>query len=178
MVLAGLLVAGTLTVYLQAARFGYMTVDDAAYAFENVHVQQGITWRGIVWSFTSIHDSNWIPFTWLSLMLDSDLYGVRPGGYHFTNILLHAANSVLLFAMLAYATGNALRSAFVAALFAIHPLHVESVAWIAERKDVLSTFFGLLSLLMYLRYAREADDGASLFPCYFLLPACCPSRRS
>ena len=86
-------------------------------------------------------------------MLDSDLYGVRPGGYHFTNILLHTTNGVLLFAALAYATGNALRSAFVAALFAIHPLHVESVAWIAERKDVLSTFFGLLSLLIYLRYA-------------------------
>jgi tetratricopeptide (TPR) repeat protein len=169
MVLAGLLVAGTLTVYLQAARFGYMTVDDAAYASENVHVQQGITWRGVVWSFTSIHDSNWIPFTWLSLMLDSDLYGVRPSGYHFTNILLHTANGVLLFAALAYATGNALRSAFVAALFAIHPLHVESVAWIAERKDVLSTFFGLLSLLMYLRYAERGGRWSLAVSLLFLV---------
>jgi Flp pilus assembly protein TadD len=155
-ILAALLIAATLLVYAQVWRFGFMTVDDHAYVTANPHVQAGITRASLVWSFTAIHDANWIPFTWLSLMLDTDIYGVRPGGYHLTNVILHTANTVLLFAGLAAATGNRARSAFVAALFALHPLHVESVAWIAERKDVLSTFFGLLSLLMYVRYATGA----------------------
>ena len=155
-ILAALLAAGTLLVYAQASWFGFMTVDDPAYVSANRLVQQGITRSSLVWSFTTIHDSNWIPLTWLSLMLDTDIYGVRPGGYHLTNVLLHTANTVLLFAGLAVATQNRARSAFVAALFALHPLHVESVVWIAERKDVLSTFFGLLSLLMYVRYATGA----------------------
>jgi tetratricopeptide (TPR) repeat protein len=152
---AGLFVA-TLLVYGQACTFGYMTVDDPAYVTANRPVQHGLSLHGIVWSFTNIHDSNWIPFTWMSLMLDSSIYGVRPWGYHLTNVLLHAANSVLLFAALVLATQSPAKSAFVAALFALHPLHVESVAWIAERKDVLSTFFGLLSLLQYVRYALGA----------------------
>jgi protein O-mannosyl-transferase len=152
-VFATLLTVGSLLVYGQATQFGYMTIDDHAYVTENQHVKEGLTLEGIAWSFTSVHDANWIPFTWLSLMLDSDIYGVRPGGYHFTNILLHTANTLLLFAVLAAATQSLARSAFVAALFALHPLHVESVAWIAERKDVLSTFFGLASLLAYVCYA-------------------------
>jgi tetratricopeptide (TPR) repeat protein len=133
-----------------------MTVDDPAYVTANGPVQHGLSLQGIVWSFTNIHDSNWIPFTWMSLMLDSSIYGVRPWGYHLTNVLLHAANGVLLFAALALATHSPEKSAFVAALFVLHPLHVESVAWIAERKDVLSTFFGMLSLLLYVRYALGA----------------------
>jgi protein O-mannosyl-transferase len=177
LILAALLAAGTFAIYVQATRFGYMTVDDAAYVSENAHVQQGITWRGIVWSFTSVHDSNWIPLTWLSLMLDSAVYGVRPAGYHFTNVLLHVANSVLLFGALTYATGNAWRSVFVAGLFAIHPLHVESVAWIAERKDVLSTFFGLLSLLMYVRSARGASRW-SLAASFLFLAASLLSKQT
>ncbi len=116
----------------------------------------GLTTRNILWSFTSFYDANWIPLTWLSLMLDVDLYSGRASGYHITNTLLHAACAVLLFWALARATGRELRSAFVAALFALHPLHVESVAWIAERKDVLSIFFGMLSLLAYVRYATGA----------------------
>jgi tetratricopeptide (TPR) repeat protein len=155
-VLVALLIVGTLLVYAQAYRFPYMTVDDHEYVTDNQQVQQGITLASLKWSFTTIHDSNWIPLTWLSLMLDTDLYGVRPGGYHVTNVLLHTANAVLLFLALFSATQNRGRSAFVAALFALHPLHVESVAWIAERKDVLSTLFGLLSLLAYVRYARGA----------------------
>jgi Flp pilus assembly protein TadD len=154
--LAVLLFASTLLVYAQVCGFGFITVDDSAYVPGNAYVQEGLTLRSVIWSFTTFHDSNWIPLTWLSLMLDTDLYGVRPGGYHLTNVLLHAANAVLLFLALARATRNRARSAFVAALFALHPLHVESVAWVAERKDVLSTLFGLLSLLAYVRYATGA----------------------
>ena len=128
----------------------------SAYVTDNAYVQQGLTRAGVAWSFTTVHDANWIPLTWISLMLDTDVYGVRPGGYHVTNALLHAVNTVLLLLALTRATGNLLRSGFVAALFALHPLHVESVAWIAERKDVLSIFFGLLSLWTYVRYATGA----------------------
>lgn len=159
------LFAATFAVYGQVWSFGYMTVDDPAYVSANPAVRHGLSLQGVVWSFTHVHDSNWIPFTWISLMLDSSIYGVRPAGYHLTNVLLHALNAVLLFAALALATRSRIKSAFVAALFALHPLHVESVAWIAERKDVLSTFFGMLSLLMYVRYASGATRrtlGASL----------------
>ena len=151
---AVLLFVGTLLVYAQVWEFGVMTVDDGAYVSQNAMVQQGLSLASVKWSFTTVHDSNWIPLTWLSLMLDTSIYGLRPGGYHLTNAILHAINAVLVFAVFAKATNAAGRSAFVAALFALHPLHVESVAWIAERKDVLSTFFGLLSLLTYVGYAR------------------------
>ena len=153
-VLAALLAGITFFVYAQTWRFGFITVDDPFYVTENPHIQQGLSVQGLTWSFTAIHDSNWIPLTWLSLMLDTSIYGVRPGGYHLTNVLLHVANSLLLFGALTAATASRGRSAFVAALFALHPLHVESVAWIAERKDVLSTFFGLLALWAYVRAAR------------------------
>jgi hypothetical protein len=153
--LAALLFAGTVLVYAQVWRFGFIAVDDPAYVSQNAYVQEGLTLRSLTWSFTAVHDCNWIPLTWLSLMLDTDLYGVHPGGYHLTNVLLHAVNTLVLFAALAHATQDRARSAFVAALFALHPLHVESVAWIAERKDVLSTLFGFLSLLAYVRYATD-----------------------
>jgi tetratricopeptide (TPR) repeat protein len=146
----------TVLVYAQTSSFGYMTVDDPAYVTANRAVQHGLSLQGIVWSFTNVHDSNWIPLTWMSLMLDSSIYGVRPAGYHLTNVVLHALNCVLLFTILALATRSLAKSAFVAALFALHPLHVESVVWIAERKDVLSTLFGMLSLLLYVRYALGA----------------------
>ena len=153
LLLAALLVAGTLLVYAQVWEFGFITVNDHAYASRNVHVQAGLTRDSVAWAWTAVHDCNWIPLTWLSLMLDTEIYGFRPAGYHLTNVLLHAASVVVLFAALVCAMGYRARSAFVAALFALHPLHVESVAWIAERKDVLSTLFGLLSLLMYVLYA-------------------------
>jgi Flp pilus assembly protein TadD len=153
-VLVALLAAIALSVYALTWQFGFITVDDPFYVSENPHVQQGLTLDGLKWSFTTVHDSNWIPLTWLSLMFDTSVYGVRAGGYHLTNVLLHTANSLILLSALLAATKSLGRSAFVAALFALHPLHVESVVWIAERKDVLSTFFGLLSLLTYIRYAN------------------------
>jgi hypothetical protein len=153
LILAIILAAGTLAVYAPTWWYGALSIDDPSYVVDNAHVSGGLTLRNIAWAFTSFYDANWIPLTWLSLMLDVNLYGGRASGFHVTNTLLHAACAVLLFLALARATGSELRSAFVAALFAIHPLHVESVAWIAERKDVLSIFFGLVALLAYVRYA-------------------------
>jgi tetratricopeptide (TPR) repeat protein len=118
-------------------------------------VLAGLKLDGIRWAFATFQDANWIPLTWLSLMADATLYGPRPGGYHVTNLLLHLANVLLVLAAFTRLTGNPLRSAFVAGLFAVHPLHVESVAWISERKDVLSLFFGLLSLNAYVAYAQH-----------------------
>ena len=134
--IVGLLLFGSmLLLYAQVWNFGYCILDDsAAYVTDNGYVQQGLTRAGVDWSFTTVHDANWIPLTWISLMLDSDLYGGRTGGYHLTNALLHAANAVLLLLALSRATGSLFRSGFVAALFALHPLHVESVAWIAAQK--------------------------------------------
>jgi tetratricopeptide (TPR) repeat protein len=149
-----LLAAGTVAVYSQAGSLSFISIDDPVYVSENPQVQGGLSLEGVRWSL-GIRDYNWIPLTWWSLMLDSNLFGVGPTGYHITNVLLHVANTLLLFATLAAATGNSTRSAFVAALFAIHPLHVESVAWVAERKDVLSVFFGLLSLRVYVGYAKK-----------------------
>ena len=152
-ILAILLAAVTLGVYAQTWWYGVIWIDDPNYVIDNVHVTTGLTPQNVAWALGSFEHANWIPLTWLSLMLDVDLYGGRVGGFHITNTLLHAACAVLLFLALARATVNELRSAFVAALFALHPLHVESVAWIAERKDVLSIFFGMLSLWTYVRYA-------------------------
>lgn len=148
-----LLVASTFAVYWQAVGFSFINIDDPTYASQNPQVQAGLTLAGLRWSL-AVHDCNWIPLTWLSLMLDSTLFGIGPAGYHATNVVLHAANALILFLALASATGYTARGAFVAALFALHPLHVESVAWVAERKDVLSIFFGLLSLWTYVRYTR------------------------
>jgi tetratricopeptide (TPR) repeat protein len=157
-----LLVLGTLAVYLPAADHGFTLYDDGDYVTENPMVENGLTWAGIKWAFTTGHASNWHPLTWLSHMADCQLAGLNPAVPHCENILFHAANAVLLFALLLRLTrlradasarqaGEIWPSAFVAALFAWHPLHVESVAWISERKDVLSTFFALLTLLTYTR---------------------------
>jgi tetratricopeptide (TPR) repeat protein len=156
-----LLAALTFVVYLQAGSFSFLNVDDPIYASQNPHVQAGPSLEGLRWSL-GFHDCNWIPLTWLSLMLDSSIWGIGPAGYHLTNVTLHAANAVLLLLALASATGNTGRSAFVAALFAMHPLHVESVAWVAERKDVLSIFFGLWSLWAYVRYVQSGGLGRML----------------
>jgi tetratricopeptide (TPR) repeat protein len=153
LVLAGLLIAAVLLVYWQVGGFEFILLDDPVYVSDNAHVQRGITLQNVVWSFSEFHDSNWIPLSWLSLMLDAQILGPGPRGFHLTNLLLHAANTCVLFAVLAKATHQPSHSALVAGLFALHPLHVESVAWVAERKDVLSTLFGLLSLLAYVNYA-------------------------
>lgn len=149
-------VLGVVTVglYASVATFGFVHFDDPTYVTENQHVLRGLSLDGIRWAFTTGHGSNWHPLTWLSHMLDVELFGPAPGPQHLMNALLHAANTVLLFLWLGRATGFVGRSAFVAALFAVHPLHVESVAWISERKDVLSTFFWLLTTIAYTTYAR------------------------
>ncbi|HVM50146.1 MAG TPA: tetratricopeptide repeat protein [Candidatus Acidoferrum sp.] len=144
----------TLAVYLPVLEARFVTFDDTYYVTDNQHVQAGLTWEGTRWAFTHYHAANWHPVTWLSHMLDCQLYGLNPLGPHLTNLLFHTANTLLLFGLLRYLTGAFWRSAFVAALFALHPLHVESVAWVAERKDVLSTFFFLLTLWTYVRYAE------------------------
>src|SRR5579862_519332 len=147
------LVAITLLIYAPTFRSEFLPLDDNIYVSGNLHVLTGLNSANCAWAFNGFHDSNWIPLTWLSLMLDSELFGRGPAGYHVTNVVLHAVNTLLVFWFLARATGMLARSAFVAALFAWHPLHVESVAWIAERKDVLSILFGMLSLIAYVRYA-------------------------
>jgi protein O-mannosyl-transferase len=153
--LAALLVGLTLAVYSQVGRFGFIPIDDNLYVREEAHIHNGLNVKDVTWAFSTFYDCNWIPLTWLSLMLDATLYGTWPGGHHLVNVLLHAANVLLVFALLLQATGKTGRSAFVAALFAVHPLHVESVAWIAERKDVLSLFFGLAALFAYVGYAQK-----------------------
>jgi hypothetical protein len=130
-------------------------VDDPDYVTKNEQVRAGLTVRGAVWAWGTDHANNWHPLTWLSLMLDTELMGTQPRGYHTTNLLLHLGNVLLLYAILRSSTGEAWRSALVAALFAVHPLHVESVAWVSERKDVLSTFFGFLAIWAFARYAAR-----------------------
>ena len=144
----------TLAVFSPAVTHGFMLQDDPTYVSANPVVQRGLTWDGVVWAFTTFHASNWHPLTWLSHTLDWQLAGANPRPHHFTSVLLHLANTVGLFLVLGRLTGSLWRVALVAALFALHPLHVESVAWVAERKDVLSTFFGILALGAYTAYSR------------------------
>ncbi len=168
-----LLVMVTLAVYWPVIHCDFVTYDDGDYFAANTHVLAGLTPGNIAWSFTTGCAGNWHPLTWLSLMLDAELFGKGPSGPHFTNLLFHAANAALLFLLLRCLTAANWRSAVVAALFALHPLHVESVAWVAERKDVLSTFFGLLSLIAYSRYVpsdkwqvTRADPASSPATCH------------
>ena len=150
----------TVLLYLPASRYGFVVFDDPDYVTENHVVQRGLTWEGVGWAFTTFHAGNWHPLTWMSHQLDWGLFGPVAGGHHFVNILLHTLNAVLLFQFLIRMTGAMWRAAFVAALFAWHPLRVESVAWVAERKDVLSAFFGLLALRAYVNHAKENRPGS------------------
>src|SRR5881296_2473722 len=143
------------TAFGRALNHGFVGYDDQNYVLRNPRVTNGLTLDGIQWAFTHVHATNWHPLTTISHMLDSQLYGLQPWGHHLTNILLHAAAAILLFFALRELTDNIWPSAFVAALFAIHPAHVESVAWVAERKDVLSAVFFILTLWAYARYARS-----------------------
>jgi tetratricopeptide (TPR) repeat protein len=129
--------------------------DDGKYLVHNPHVAGGLTWDGVAWAFTTTYASNWHPLTWLSHMLDVQLFGMHAGAHHLVGLAFHAANAALLFHLLMTTTGAKWRSAFVAALFAVHPLHVESVAWASERKDVLSTLFLFLTMLAYVRWTRR-----------------------
>lgn len=154
------LALATVGVYWRVGGFDFVNFDDPDYVTENRMVNGGLTFGGVIWAFTHSYASNWHPLTWISHMLDCSLFGLHAGGPHLVNLALHTANAILLFLLLERLTGAQWRSAIVAGLFALHPLHVESVAWIAERKDVLSTFFGLLSLLAYERGVRSKDRGA------------------
>lgn len=150
-----LLVLAVLAAYGHTLGFDFVNFDDPDYVSENPIVARGLSGEGIAWAFTTHHAQNWHPLTWLSLMLDAQLFGAQSArGFHFTNLLLHALNALLLFWLLRALTGTLWRSALVAGLFALHPLHVESVAWIAERKDVLSQAFALGATLAWLRWAR------------------------
>ncbi len=154
-VLALLLVVVTVALYYPIRRLPFINYDDDLYVTENLHVQSGLEWDTVQWAFVTNAASNWHPLTWLSHALDFQLFGLDPTGPHLINLLLHVCNVVLLFWVLLRATGFAGRSAMVAALFAVHPINVQSVAWIAERKNLLSMLFFLLALGAYRWYARE-----------------------
>jgi tetratricopeptide (TPR) repeat protein len=154
---ASFLFLAVFSVFLPCLWNDFSNFDDPTYVTSNPHVHSGLTLNAVRWAFTSFYAANWHPLTWLSHMLDFNLFGRQPWGHHLTSVILHSANVTLLFLVLSEATGSTWRSAIVAILFGVHPLHVESVAWISERKDVLSTFFALLSVLGYLRWARDSD---------------------
>ncbi len=145
----------TLVVYWKVQDHAFLVWDDYEYVVENPHVRSGFSLENVIWAFKSMHASNWHPLTWLSHMFDCELYGLNPAGHHLNNLLLHLINTILFFALFTRMTGAIWQSGFVAAVFALHPLHVESVAWVAERKDLLSTFFFMLTCLSYLRYTRH-----------------------
>src|SRR5947209_9869851 len=141
-----LLALWTIAVFLPVSRHDFVNYDDPDYVTANAHVQAGLSWENVVWAFTTGHASNWHPLTWLSHMLDCQIFGPRAGAHHLMSVGFHVANTLLLFLLLRNLTCALWRSALVAALFALHPLHVESVAWISERKDVLSTLFFMPTL--------------------------------
>lgn len=141
--------------YVQTLTFPFVYFDDDLYVFQNPVVSKGLTWKGIVWAFTSGHAANWHPLTWLSHMADVQLFGMAAGGHHATNVVFHGGNSALLYLLLNRVTGASGKSACVAVLFAIHPVNVESVAWVSERKNVLSTFFLLATMFAYARYVER-----------------------
>ena len=155
--MAVLLALVTIAVYWPATRCDFVNYDDDVYVTENAHVQSGLTWEGMKWACSNPVAANWHPLTVLSHMLDCQVFGLNPWGHHLTNVLLHALNAALVFVLLQQMTGATWRSLLVAALFAVHPLRVESVAWVTERKDVLSGFFGLLALIFYVRYAQRSE---------------------
>ena len=155
------------SVYLQVKDYQFINLDDGKYITENRHVLSGLNLENIKWAFISVYAGNWHPLTWISHMMDMDIFGMKPGMHHLTNVLFHVLNSILLFIVLNQMTGTLWRSAAVAALFALHPLHVESVAWIAERKDVLSTFFWMLTMLAYHRYVVSRTISKYLFMILF-----------
>ena len=154
-----LLILLTLVAYWQVRHNEFIRLDDNLYVTDNVHVQRGLTWKNVGWSFRTTEAGNWHPLTWLSHMLDYELCGLNPAGHHMTNLLLHMANVLILFWAFQRMTGSLWKNFFLAAFFALHPLHVESVAWIAERKDVLSGLFWMLTILAYTYYAERPGGG-------------------
>jgi tetratricopeptide (TPR) repeat protein len=161
------LTLATAAVYCQVGSYEFVNYDDPPYVYENSNIQDGITLKAVEWAFTSGYAANWHPLTWLSHMLDWQLFGSNAGGHHITNLIFHIANALLLFLVLKQMTRATWPSAFVAALFALHPMHVESVAWVSERKDVLSTFFWLLTMWAYVRYVNRPKTGRYLLVIVF-----------
>jgi protein O-mannosyl-transferase len=168
-VLGLLLGLATMAVFWPALHCGFVYYDDPDYVTSNQEIQHGLNLRSLKWALTTSHAANWHPLTWVSHILDYRFYGLDPAGHHFTSLALHAANAVLLFLLLNRLTGALWRSVFVAAIFALHPFRVESVVWISERKDVLSTFFWLLAVGAYLRYAEEFKVQSSKFKVFYAL---------
>ncbi len=157
-------------IYAPALFNGFIiNLDDHAYVTGNPPVMAGLTWEGVTWAFTAVHSYNWHPLTWVSHMLDVQIFGLGPTGHHLVNILFHIANSLLLFGIFRKLTGAFWRSLLVAALFAFHPLHVESVAWISERKDVLSTLFGFLAILAYVDFSKNSKNSRYLLLLLFFV---------
>jgi tetratricopeptide (TPR) repeat protein len=156
------IVLAVAAIYVQMAWFQFVSWDDPAYVTSNYRVRQGLSWDNLVWAFTTMLAANWHPLTWLSLLLDSSLFGTWAGGFHLSSVAWHLATSLLLYSLLRRMTGELWRPALVAIIWAVHPLHVESVAWISERKDVLSAAFGLMALHAYLSYARAPSVGGYL----------------
>ena len=154
-----LLAAAVLAVYWPVTGYDFIALDDNLYVLENQHIQKGLTCKGIAWAMTTLYATNWHPLTWLSLMTDYELYGLNAAGYHGASLLLHILNAIFLFLLLRRMTGKDGRSAVVATLFAVHPLNIESVVWIAERKNLLSTLFWILTILAYVRYAEKPKWG-------------------
>src|ERR1700733_886561 len=184
MLICLLLASVTLALYWPATGFDFTNYDDPDYIIYNPAIQHGVSPDSVAWAFKTSHASNWNPVTWISHMVDYSLYGLKPGGHHLTNLIFHTANAVLLFLVLWQLTGTQWRSALVAALFAWHPLHVESVAWISERKDVLSTFFWLLTMMAYGVYGRarlcralDRSNHGSKFAQYREAPLAVPESR-
>lgn len=161
-VISVVLIAINFAVYRQVGEHEFVNLDDNTYVVENARVVNGITGSNIIWAFTTFHFSNWHPMTWLSHMADVEIYGMSPRGHHLTSVIIHTVSTVLLFLLLFRLTNTVWQSSFVAALFALHPLHVESVAWVAERKGVLSAFFWFLSLLFYAEYVVKRKPGIYL----------------
>ncbi len=153
--IAFILAIATLAVYWQMRDYEFINYDDGSYIYNNPPVMKGLTPESIAWAFAAAHSGNWHPLTWLSHIVDVQLFGNNPGYHHLTNVMFHIANTVLLFFVLLRMTGEVWKSSFVAALFALHPLHVESVAWVSERKDVLSAFFAFLTLGSYAQYVKD-----------------------
>jgi Tfp pilus assembly protein PilF len=151
------LLLSVILVYCQVSHHQFINFDDEDYVYKNPYVMQGFSASSIYWSLTTMHSSNWHPLTWMSHILDVQLFGMNPAGHHLMNVAFHAANSILLFLVFCRLSGALWRSFVLAALFALHPLHVESVAWIAERKDVLSTFFGFLTIYFYSGYVKQRN---------------------
>ena len=164
-----LLTLVTLAALYRVTNCGFLTGDDPLYVTKDPHIMNGVTWTAVRWIFTHIYANFWHPLTMISLMLDFQLYGLNPHGFHLTNLLLHIASTLLLFSALYRMTKARWRSAFVAALFAIHPLNVESVAWVAERKNVLSTFFWMLTMVAYASYAERPGYKAYLATLAFFI---------